>query len=429
MNNSTIIGRTLTGEPFEFRAADRRRHFHVIGQTGTGKSVLLQNLIAADLANGSGLALLDPHGDLAIAALAFIPKHRSHHLVYFDPSDLARPIGYNILYGVPVDRRPTVTDDIVAAFVHIWGEISVGSRSQQVLRNSLRALMDAPSTTLLCVPKLLTDTRYRAQILRTIQDPFVRLYWTDQYEAYDNRKRDEVISPLLNKLDAFLSVPAIRNILAQPTSTIDLRRIIDEGRILIVRISKGDIGESNAHLLGALIVTGLANAALSRSDIPEQNRTLFHLYVDEFQSFATDSFALILSEARKYGLALTLGHQFLSQIPEQLRDAVLGNTGSVLAFRLGAEDAPLMASHLGLKNPDALKDLPNFHAWGRFLEHGTPTSPTNLETYPPPQAVNDRTSALIENSRIRFGRHRSSVEDRITRFLGERRTKPHSTSW
>jgi type IV secretory pathway TraG/TraD family ATPase VirD4 len=427
MNNSVKIGRMLSGELFEFHPTDRRRHFLVIGQTGTGKSVLYQNMIAADLQNGSGVALLDPHGDLASAVLAFIPRHRSHQLVYFDPSDVARPIGYNVLDRVRADKRPTIADDIVAAFIHIWGETSVGPRSQQVLRNSLRALMDATSTTLLCIPKLLTDTRYRGHIVRTIQDPFVKTYWTEQYEAYDKRKRDEVISPLLNKLDAFLSVPAIRNILAQPKSTIDLRRIMDEGRILIVRLAKGELGENNAHLLGALIVAGLSHAAFKRSDT--QERPLFHLYVDEFQSFATESFALILSEARKYGLTLTLGHQFLSQITSQLRDAVLGNAGSVLAFRIGAEDAPILASHLGLKNPDALKDLPNFHAWGRFLEHGTPTSPVNIQTYPPPEAVNDNTAALIQNSRIRFGRDREAVEERITRFLTPPETHRRQSRW
>lgn len=419
MNDTSqnTIGKLTNGSPFSLSTDDRRRHFHIVGQTGTGKSVLLQNMLAADLSAGHGVALFDPHGDLAHQVLAHIPRHRAHQVVYFDPADLERPIGYNVLEGVREDRRPTVADDVVAAFVHIWGETSVGPRSQQVLRNSIRALLDVGNATLLCIPKLLTDERYRERTIHAIRDPFVKAYWTEQFTHYDHRKRDDVISPILNKLDAFLSSAAIRNIVSQPKSTIDLRRIMDERRILVVNLAKGAIGEGNAHLLGALLITGIAQAAFARGDMPEASRPIFHLYVDEFQSFATESFELMLSEARKYALTMTLGHQYLQQIPENIRRAVLGNTGSIMAFRVGAEDAPLIASHIGLRNPAALGDLPNFHAWGRFLRAGTPTSPTPLQTYPCPEAVNDRTAQLIANSRVRFGRNRRAVEARIAKFL------------
>jgi type IV secretory pathway TraG/TraD family ATPase VirD4 len=421
------------GTPYALSAHDRARHIHVVGQTGTGKSVLFENMLAEDFAAGHGVGLFDPHGDLARKAVSLIPLRRAHQLVYIDPSDWDRPVGFNILDNVPDRRKPTVADDIVSAFVHIWGDSSIGPRSQQVLRNALRALMDAQDTTLLCVPKLLTDDRYRERVIRTIKDPFVRSYWTDQFNRYDARKRDDVISPILNKLDAFLSSPAIRNIIGQPHSTFDLRRVMDDGRIVIVTLSKGAIGEGNAHFLGALLITRIAQAALSRGDTPEPERRPFHLYVDEFQSVATDSFALILSEARKFALTLTLGHQHLAQVPHALVQSVLGNTGSVVALRVGAEDAPMLASHIGLKNPDALKDLPNHRAWGRFLLDGTPTSPILLATRPPPSALHKRADRLIANSRIRFGRDRADVEVRIDRFLSvrpkPRRSRKTNTRW
>ncbi len=414
---NTIGIEQKSGTPYVLFPHDRARHIHVVGQTGTGKSVLFENLLAEDLAAGHGVGLFDPHGDLARRTVSLVPLRRAHQLVYIDPSDWDRPIGFNILDNVPERRRPTVADDVVSAFVHIWGDSSVGARSQQVLRNALRALMDAQDATLLCVPRLLTDDGYRQRVIRTIRDPFVRSYWVDQFNRYDPRRRDEVASPILNKLDAFLSSPAIRNIVGQPRSTFDLRRMMDEGRILIVTLSKGAIGEGNAHFLGALLISRIAQAALSRADSPEPERRPFHLYVDEFQSVATESFGLILSEARKYGLTLTLGHQHLAQVPPALVASVFGNTGSILALRVGAEDAPLLASHIGLKNPDALKDLPNHRAWCRFLRAGTPTSPILLATRPPPPVLHARTDQLIANSRIRFGRAHTGVEDRIAKFL------------
>jgi type IV secretory pathway TraG/TraD family ATPase VirD4 len=409
------IGKTTSGV-YALKDIDRKRHMYVIGQTGTGKTVLFENLIHQDIFQGHGLALLDPHGDLARAVIGHIPSSRVKDLIYLNPSDLERPLGYNVLCGVPEDRKSTVVDNIVAAFVHIWGETSIGARSQQVLRNSLRALVDVEGSTLLCIPRLLTDKGYRAKIVGKIHDPFVKSYWTDQFENYDARKRDDVISPILNKLDAFLSSPVTRNIVSQPESTFDIRRLMDGGGILVVNLSKGAIGEENAHILGALIVTGIAQAALSREDIPEQTRRTFHLYADEFQNFATSAFALILSEARKYALTLTLGHQFLEQIGD-LRQAVIGNVGNTIAFRVGADDASLVARQLGWKQPDALQDQANYRAMARFLEGGSPTGVVVLETYPAPAQRNFKPEKAITHSRMRFGRGRRDVEERIRKFL------------
>lgn len=416
LTNISYIGKTIYDADFGISQDDRRRHLHVIGQTGTGKSTALLHLISQDLATGRGMALLDPHGDLAERALTLIPPRRAHQLVYLNPADLARPIGYNVLDRVPEDHRPVVAEGIISAFKHVWPE-SWGPRLEHFLLNSIRALLDLPGATLLCVPRLLTDDTYRAGILRTIRDPVVRAFWENEYAGYDRRFLAEANSPILNKIGRVLSSPALRNIIAQPRSTIDLRKLMDEGRILIVNLAKGALGEGTAHLLGAFITTGLAQAALSRADVPEAERRIFHLYADEFQSFATESFALILSEARKYGLTLTLGHQYLGQLSDQLRQAVLGNSGSFVAFRVGAEDAALVAHLLGLASVSAVQDLANFQAYGRFLIGNSPSSATRLDLYPPPEPSHRHPERLIANSRIRFGRDRQLVEDRIARFL------------
>lgn len=428
MTNPTLLGITARRQDYFLSAADQRRHIHIIGQTGTGKSALLLNLIAQDISQGRGVALLDPHGDLAQAALALVPPHRADALVYLDPADLERPIGFNVLHKVPPDSRATVADNVVACFRHVWSE-SWGPRLEHILHGALRTLLGNPGTSLLCIPRLLLDSAYRTRLVARVADPVVRNFWNAEYEAYDERYRTEAIAPILNKIGRVLAAPAIRNIVAQPNSTIDLRKIMDEGRYLIVNLSKGALGEGNAHLLGALMTTALAQAALSRASVPEAARLPFHLYVDEFQSFATESFGLILSEARKYALALTLSHQFLGQLPLTLRSAVLGNTGNVIAFRLGAEDAPLMAAHIGLANPNALMDLPNYATWSRFLTGGGPTGPIHLETFPPPAPRHGRTRRLIENSRVRFGRDRRAVEDRIGRFLAPEARIPRPTRW
>lgn len=412
----SYIGRTVNNSDVLISQADRRRHLHIIGQTGTGKSTALLHLLSQDLAMGRGVALLDPHGDLSERALSFIPPKRAHQLVYLNPADLERPIGFNILDRVLEDHRPVVAEGIVSAFRHVWPD-SWGPRLEHFLLNSVRALLDTPGQTLLGIPRLLVDDLYRARVLKTVRDPVVRSFWTKEYASYDRRFLAEANSPILNKIGRVLSSPAIRNIIAQPKSTIDLRKMMDEGRILIVNLSKGSLGEGSSHLLGALIITCLAEAALARANTPESERRVFHLYVDEFQSFATESFSLILSEARKYGLTLTLSHQYLGQLSDRMRQAVLGNAGSFLAFRVGAEDALLVADHIDLQNPVALQDLSNFEAYGRFLIGNTPSSATRLNLYEPLPPINPSPDGLIANSRIRFGRDRRRIERRIARFL------------
>ncbi len=402
----------------------------MVGQTGTGKTTFLKHMIAADLAAGRGLAVIDPLGGLAQAVLELVPPQREA-VFYLDTNDLSRPVAFNVLEDVHPDRRATVADDIVAAFVHIWGEAAVGDRSQQVLRNSVRALLEARSATLLCIPKLLTNAEYRARIVRTIKDPVVLSYWRDQFASYNDERRAEVTSPILNKLDALLSAGALRNIIGQPRSTIDLRRSMDEGRIVIINLNKGQFGEGNAHLLGALLISKLAQAAFARADTPERDRRLFYLYADEFQDYASIGFTRILSQARNYGLALTLAHQFLGQLSDPLRQAAFGNAASFVSLRVGAEDAPLIAEHLGLQSeiemaglgtheiPAAkrLISLPNYKAFARFLINDAPTEALALDLLEESRPVNHRPHRLITNSRMHFGRDRRQVEEKISRFL------------
>jgi len=412
-----VIGARILGDLIVLDPEERRRHLYVIGQTGTGKSTLLHNLIAQDLAAGQGLALLDPHGDLAEAVLMLIPKSRANQLVYLNPADTDRPIGFNPLSAVPEDLKPIAANEIVGAFKHVWPD-SWGPRLDYVLLNAVRALLDVPGGTLLMLPRLLIDDPFREQLLhRHVRDPVVRSFWRNEYTGFTTGLRAEAISPIQNKIGRVLIEPRLRNMLAQPSSTINLRRLMDEGAIVICNIAKGRLGESVSHLLGALLTSTIAQAALSRADVAVTDRPVFHLYVDEFQSFATESFALILSEARKYGLTLTMAHQFIEQIPERLRAAVFGNVGSIIACRTGAVDAPILTEQIGLGGADALLDLPNFAGWGRLLKYGVPTSPVRLDLFPPPAPRRNSPHRLIATSRQRFGRPRAAVEQRISQFL------------
>jgi hypothetical protein len=412
------IGAHIAGELVMLAPEERRRHLYIVGQTGTGKSTLMLNLIRQDLAAGEGLALLDPHGDLAEAALAHVPRNRTNALVYINPADIARPIGFNPLARVPNDLKPIVADGVVSAFRHVWPD-SWGPRLDYILTHAMRALLDVPGATLLMLPRLLIDEAFRVGLIaHQVRDPVVRAFWLNEYAGYNTNFRNEAIAPIQNKIGKALMVPSLRNMLAQPKSTITLRRLMDEGAIVICNLSKGALGEGTAHLLGALLTTAFAQAALSRTDTPASGRRTFHLYADEFQSFATESFALILSEARKYGLTLTIGHQYLDQLPDALRAAVFGNVGSFITCRAGAADAPILAAQLGLGTPDALLDLPNFCAWARLLRGGVPTSPLRLDLFDAPPARRASVHRLISTSRLRFGRPRAEVEARIRKFLG-----------
>jgi hypothetical protein len=413
------IGRLPSGRLLTLSDDDRRRHVYAIGKSGTGKSTLFYNFMRADLESGRGFALLDPHGDLAVAIAGSTPLSRTNDVIYLDPADPDYCAGFNVLQNVAPDLRPLVAAQTVSAFKNIWGD-SWGPRLEYILTNALRLLLDGHGTTLLGLPLLLRDKTYRTMLLRTCNDLVVRAFWEEEFESYDDRFRKEAISPIQNKVGALLSPPAIRNIVGQTKSTFDVRGIMDGGKVLIVNLSKGRLGEAPAHFLGALFATAFAQAAERRADIPEHERRDFTLYADEFQHFATDSFATVLSEARKWHLALVLGHQFLGQVPVSLRQAVMGNVGTLIAFRVGSEDAPLIAAELGRNSPGELTDTPNFHAWAKLIEDGVPANAAHVETLPPERGQGCL-PAVKARSRARHARPRQVAEARIARLYSKRR--------
>ena len=342
----TMLGKTnFRGEEKEFgiKMDDRRRHVYLIGKTGMGKSTLLENMIFSDIENGKGLAVIDPHGDLAEAVLNFIPKHRTNDVIIFDPSDTAFPVSFNMLEARLPEQRPLVASGLLGVFKKLYAD-SWGPRLEHILRNTILALIEFPNTSILGIPRMLVDADFRRKVVKNVTDPMVKSFWLDEFEKMPDRQRTEAISPIQNKVGQFLSSPVIRNIVGQVKSSLDLRFAMDRGKIIIVNLSKGKIGEDNSALLGAMLITKFQLDAMSRADIPEKERKDFYLYVDEFQNFATDSFATILSEARKYRLNLTMANQYIEQMSEEVRSAVFGNVGTLVAFQVGYDDASYFES-------------------------------------------------------------------------------------
>lgn len=351
---------------------DRRKHVYIIGATGVGKSSLLLRMMQDDLLRGRGFALIDPNGDLARAVADSIPPTRfrsaesaTDDVIYFDPL-APRVVRYNPLVTADPFHRATVASHIVAAFKHIWLD-TWGPRLEYILTNALRLMLENPGTTLVDLPRLLTDKPYRTQLLRTCTDPYIRAFWEGEYDAYSDRLRAEAIAPIQNKVGQFANNPILRDIIGH-ASGIDISDIMNSRRVLICNLSKR-MGAEPSHLLGALLVTAFAQAAQDRDTIPEEHREDFTLYVDEFQNFATESFTSILAEARKYRLNLVLAHQYLAQLPDSLRDAVLANAYTKIAFRLGVDDADRFTAEFRLRDawavptPWHLTELPDHVAY------------------------------------------------------------------
>ncbi len=415
---TATAGLTLNAE-IALSRDDRRRHLHLIGKTGTGKTTLLRTLIYDDLRQGRNLCVLDPLGGLAEAVAESVPPSRNDEAIYVDPSDLANPIGFNPLDRVRPDSRHLCADHILGAFSHIWGtSLESAPRMSYVLYNALRLLLDAEGTTLLGLPRLLVDDRYRAELLAQCRDDTVKAYWTQEFAGYDDHFRTQVIGPIQNKIGMLLAPPALRNMLGQPRSTINIARIMNDRGLLICNLAKGKIGATGSHLIGALIATTIAQVAEERASIPFEQRRDFTLYADEFQNFATDSFATIASEARNHALSLCVAHQFQAQVPEAVRVALLGNCGSLVAFRIGAEDAQTMAAELDIENHRILSDTPNFRAWARLLHQGNPTNAIMLQTVLPEAPANGRLAAVIAHTRARHTRSRDSVEALVLKQQG-----------
>jgi hypothetical protein len=404
--------------------ADRRFHFYAIGRTGTGKSTLLFAKIVQDLRAGRGLALIDPHGDLAEAVLPYIPPKRKHALVYLNPADLDFPLGLNMLQQRKGTERHLLADHLMTIFHKIWAD-SWGPRMSYLLHNSLLALLENPGSTLLSVARLLSDDKFRRRITRHISDPVVRHYWEKEFASIPPRLLPEVVSPVQNKIGAYLSNRPLRNILGQSKSTIKFEQILDQGQIFIVNLAKGRLGSEAANLLGSFLVTGLQLAAMARADIPESERRDFYLYVDEFQNFTTESFADILSEARKYRLNLILAHQYLGQLDRTIREAVLANVGTLVVFRVGPEDAQLLAKEFGAEWPYAnLVNLNPHEIYYKLMRDGKVEDPRLARTLAPPDRSEDEEAyrqELIAISRRNYGRPRAEVERRIEHFFGQQK--------
>jgi hypothetical protein len=382
----TLLGRTAfrnDRRPFGIKRADRRAHIYVIGQTGTGKSTLLETMIRQDLAAGEGLALLDPHGDLVERVLACVPARRRSDLVYVDVPDPSQPWGFNPLSGVAAEKRPLAASALLDAFKKLWSD-TWGPRLEHILRNGLLALLDQPEATLAGVLRLLSDEDYRRAAMANVQSQTVRAFWLREYKDYPARFRIEAIAPIQNKVGAFLANPLLYTILTQPRQPLDLRAIMDDGRLLLVNLSKGKIGEDTAALLGSLLVASLGTAALSRADQLPRERCDFWVYLDEFHTVTTLSLATMLSELRKYRVGLTLAHQYVAQLDEAVQAAVFGNVGTICCFRVGAPDAEVLAPHFApvIRESD-LVDLPNQYMYVRLLVDGKPTEPFSAETMAP----------------------------------------------
>lgn len=382
----SLIGRTNFRNQqvsFGIRQADRRSHLYIIGRTGTGKSTLLEHLIRQDLAAGRGLMLLDPHGDLVERALAHVPEARRSDLIWFNVPDQAHPLAFNPLESVAPERRSLAVSGLLEVFKKNWPD-SWGPRLEHVLRHALLALFEQGNATLIDVLRLLDDRRFRREVGERLENGQVREFWLGEYERYPERFRIEVIAPVQNKVGAFLADPLLCRILVRPRSAFRLRQVMDEGKILLVNLAKGRIGADNSALLGSLLLARAGLAALSRADVAEAERRDFYVYADEFQNFTTLSLATMLSESRKYRLSLTLAHQYLAQLDPQVRDALLGNAGTIISFRLGVADAELLADEFAPVFTAAdLVGLPNYHLYIKLMIDGAVSPPFSAETLPP----------------------------------------------
>lgn len=390
---------------------DRSRHVYIIGQTGAGKSGLLELFALSDIFHGQGYAIIDPHGDFAVNDMRFIPGGRIKDVVYFNPADTQYPLGFNPLEVTHPSQKTNISSEVIGVLKRMFGE-SWGPRLEYILRYTILALLDRPETTMLDITRMLTDKRFRKETLSYCKDTVVLQFWNVEFASWTDKFQAEAIAPVLNKVGAFTANPVIRNIIGQPKSTFNIRQIMDEGKILIVNLSKGLIGEDNAGILGSFIVTKIQLAAMSRSDIPNvEDRRPFYLYVDEFQNFATDSFATILSEARKYGLNLTVANQYISQMQETVRDAVFGNVGTVISFRVSADDSPILSKQFEPQfEPNDLLQMHNRNFIINMVINGEKAPAFSAKTLNLPVAQVDNTGRIIQWTREHYSRPRADIE-------------------
>lgn len=394
---------------FGIKNKDRRKHVYIIGKTGTGKSTLIANMAINDMRNRRGFCIVDPHGDLCELLLDYIPSYRVNDIIYLDPSDHERAFSLNPLEVTEPHQKELVVSGIVAIFNKLYGH-SWGPRLEYILRNTLMSVIDLPDATLLMVPEMLANESFRNKVVAQLKDPVLKSFWENEFANYTERLRAESILPIQNKVGQFVTSNVIRNIISSPKSTIDLKKVMDEGKILLLNLSQGKLGEDNAALLGAMTITKIQLAAMGRVNQKEEDRRDFYLYVDEFQNFATTSFVKILSEARKYRLNLTLANQYIGQIPEEVRAAIFGNAGTMMSFLIGAEDSTYMAREFGerFKEEDLLA-LGNFQAITKLAIDNITQAPFLCTTLPLPRSVTQNRDKAITSSKERYTRKVSSI--------------------
>jgi hypothetical protein len=419
----TILGKTDFRDQkkeFGIKMLDRMRHMYIIGKSGTGKSTLLENMAIDDVIEGRGIIVVDPHGEFADKVINSIPESRIQDVVVIDPSDREWPVAFNILENVGEDYKGIVASGFVGIFKKIFGN-SWGPRLEYILRNTVLAILDSENPTMLGIPRMLTDPQFRNWVVAQVKDSVIRDFWETEFAAMDIRQRTEAVAPILNKVGQFLSTSTIRNIVGQPKSTIDIRKIMDEQKILIVNLSKGKIGEDNMALLGSMIITKVQLAAMSRANVDVTERPPCFLYVDEFQNFATESFATILSEARKYNLGLTIAHQYVKQMPEEVKNAVVGNVGTIILFRVGAEDAEALQKEFApvFEVADMI-NLTMAHVYIKLLIDGMSAPAFSAVTLPPVKVEGGHRQAVLDWSRSQYASSREVVETLVEEVAGLR---------
>lgn len=409
---------------FGIKRKDRRQHMYIIGKTGTGKTTLLFNIAIQDIINGEGLCIIDPHGEFVETIITKIPRERFKDVIYFNPVDIEHPIGFNVLEVPDPKYKHLVASDLMAIFTKIWANVW-SARMEYILNNCVLALLDTPESTLMGISRILTDKDYRQKIIANIKDPTVKSFWVYEYESWRDQFRNEAIVPIQNKVGQFLSTSLIRNIVGQSKSTINIQEIMNTGKILLVNLSKGKLGEDNAALLGAMMITKIQLAAMERVRIPEEERKDFYLHVDEFQNFVTDSFASILSEARKYHLNLLIAHQYIGQLitgtSTKVKDAIFGNVGTMIIFRVGATDAEFLEKELEPEfNIQDIVNLPNIHIYLKLMVDGISSRPFSAMTLPPLAMATHESNReeVIELSRKLYARSQEEVEEEIASWSG-----------
>ena len=413
---------------FGIKLDDRRRHVYMVGKTGMGKSNLLENMAIQDIQMGHGIAFIDPHGEAAEKILDYIPTWRVNDVIYFNPGDVNYPTAFNVMEITNPEHRNLIAAGLMAVFKKIWPDVW-SARMEYILNNTILALLEYPNSTLLGINRMFSDPDFRTKVIEKITDPVIKSFWVNEYSRYNERYEQESTAAIQNKIGQFIANPLMRNIIGQVKSSIDIRKMMDEKKILIVNISKGMVGEDNSRLFGAMIITKLQLAAMSRQDIPEEQRTDFYCYVDEFQNFATDSFVNILSEARKYRLSLILANQYLGQLEEmsangkstRVKDAVFGNVGTIIVFRVGAEDGEFLEPEF---SPDILIEdfvnLGKYHIYLKLMIDGIASAPFSATTLPPiDKPPGSEKQKIIIASRQRYSVARDVIEDKIAKWTGE----------